>query len=73
MENYVSNLIKLKQVLMDLELYEDFSILEEDGLYIVERVYSAEIEFSKLKLSKKMFQSNIQLFLDYLCFLAKIY
>ena len=27
MENYVSNLIKLKQVLVDVQLYHDFSIL----------------------------------------------
>jgi hypothetical protein len=37
MEHYVSNLIKLKQVLTDLQLYEDFAILQEDGLFIVER------------------------------------
>ncbi len=35
MENYVSNLIKLKQALMELELYEDFNILQEDGLFII--------------------------------------
>lgn len=73
MEKYVSNLIKLKQAFMDLEMYEDFSILQEDGLYIIERHMPADVDLSQGKLSKQTLKDNVPLLLDYLCFLAKVY
>ena len=73
MENYVSNLIKLKQALMELELYEDFTILQEDGLFIIERHMSADVDLTQGKLSKQTLRDNVPLLLDYLCFLAKVY
>lgn len=52
MENYVSNLIKLKQVMFELPIYEDFVISEEDSLFIVERSYNESVDFERCKLSR---------------------
>jgi hypothetical protein len=73
MEHYVSNLIKLKQVLTDLQLYEDFAILQEDGLFIVERYLAGDVDLVKGRLSRDMLRDNAMLLLEYLAFLGKVY
>lgn len=73
MENYVSNLVKMKQVLPGMDFYEDFTILQEDSLFVIERVYSEAVDFGKGKLTKAILQGNPLRVLDYLYFVAKIY
>jgi hypothetical protein len=73
MEHYVSNLIKLKQVLTDLQLYEDFAILQEDGLFIVERYLAGDVDLVMGRLNRDMLRDNATLLLEYLTFLGKVY